>query len=234
MTAETPDKTIFRRRRSRYTSISNTPLRDRSLALDAVGFLACIMSLPEDWDFNRAWARKRFDIGREKLDRIIKDLTAAGYIRRMQEREADGRMGASIYIFTDEPGDFGDDEDAPPAPEKPLPGNPAAGQSAPTNNLETTNEKSVLADDVGETRTAARAAGSPVADASAATVPDPGSAAGVAGGVVIDRRAEIAARLKALANAMKMPGGAKRETPPGYETGRRHEGSQQHDLGQAR
>lgn len=102
------DKTIFRRRKSRFTSISNTPLQDRRLSLDAVGLLACVMSLPEDWNFNRAWAKKRFSVGKEKLERIIKELITAGYVQREQERGEAGRMAHAVYIFTDEPGEFSD------------------------------------------------------------------------------------------------------------------------------
>lgn len=159
MSEATPDKTIFRRR-SRYTSISNTPLRHRSLTLDAVGFLACIMSLPEDWSFNRSWARKRFDIGKDKLERIIKELVAAGYVRREQERDAVGRMAGAVYVFTDEPGDFGDDTDGGLT----AGGFPADGQSAATKDLPSKNENiEPTKGHVGknETRTAAKASGNP-------------------------------------------------------------------------
>lgn len=128
----TESRTIFKRRRTRYTSISNTALRDNKLTLEATGFLARVMSLPEDWHFHRAWARREYDIGREKLDRIVRELADAGYVRYTQERKADGTMGDGVYLFTDEPGDF---DDQTPLPEKPLSGEPDAGDPAPTNNL---------------------------------------------------------------------------------------------------
>lgn len=143
------DKTILRgRRRNAYTIISNSALQDASLSLEAIGLLACILSFPEHWAFNRAHARQRFGIGREKLDRILKELKDAGYVRHTQERDDHGRMSQSTYIFTEDAGQFDEDEPLPenpyhggsPLPVKPSHGQPLSGKSAPIKRKETQKE----------------------------------------------------------------------------------------------
>jgi hypothetical protein len=141
------DKTILRRRNRQkpFTTIANTPLQDESLSLEAVGLLVCVMSLPEHWAFNRAHARHRFKLGREKLDRILKELKDAGYILHTQERDEHGRMSKSVYVFTDEPGQFDDEEPLPgnpyhggsPSPGKPSHGKPRYGKTAPIKRKHT-------------------------------------------------------------------------------------------------
>ena len=108
MRSSSPDKSIFKRRRgSKFTTLPNAVYDHPDLSFEAMGFLGCIMRLPEDWNFNRAWAHQRYGIGRERLERIIKELMKADYVRREQERDK-GRLGAAVYVFSDEPGEFGD------------------------------------------------------------------------------------------------------------------------------
>jgi hypothetical protein len=104
--------TYFRaRRRKPFTTISNACLRDTKLSVEAVGFLAVMVSMSPEWVLNKVWLRSRFSIGREKLDRIIRELKTAGYAVVVQDRDpATGRMGRVTYVFTDEAGQF-DEED---------------------------------------------------------------------------------------------------------------------------
>lgn len=135
------ERTIFRRRRksASFTQIANTPLRDENLSLEAVGLLACILSLPENWSFNRSWARNRFKLGREKMDRIIKELKDAQYVLYEQDRDEFGRLSRSSYVFTDEPGQFDEEEPSPGNPysggqpllAEPSHGNPDSGKTGP-------------------------------------------------------------------------------------------------------
>ncbi len=151
------DQTILRRRNRRnpYTTISNTPLRDKKLSLEAVGLLVCILSLPENWIFNRAQARERFDIGREKLDRILRELKEVGYVLYTQERDESGRMSKSVYVFSDEPGQFDETEPSPenpyhgdePSPENPSHGKPYSGKSAPIKRKQ--REKQISEESAG-------------------------------------------------------------------------------------
>jgi hypothetical protein len=112
------DQTILRRRNRRnpYTTISNTPLQDKRLSLEAIGLLVCVLSLPEHWAFSRKDAIARFGVKRDKLDRILRELKEIGYVLHEQVRDARGRLSHSLYIFSDEPGQFDESE---PCPEKP-------------------------------------------------------------------------------------------------------------------
>ena len=144
--AKNADHTILRRRNRRtpYTTISNTPLQDKRLSLEAVGLLVCVLSLPENWLFNRKHARERFNIGREKLDRILRELKDMGYILHVQERDEAGRMSKSVYVFSDDPGQFDESEVAVeshrdtafPLADKPLHGEPSSGKPAPIKRKE--------------------------------------------------------------------------------------------------
>ena len=136
------DAAICKVRRKRpFAQIDKEVLRNPDIDPLAVGVLCCILALPEDWEFHRAWARKRFDMGREKLERVFKELAKFGYVQHTQERYPDGRMGPGSYTFTDIANTF-DDEPGSEAEQRlspeagnPASGEPAAGQTAPTNTF---------------------------------------------------------------------------------------------------
>ena len=49
---------VFRIERTRdYTVMSNHHLRNGKLSLKAKGLLSMMLSLPEDWNYNKAWAK---------------------------------------------------------------------------------------------------------------------------------------------------------------------------------
>lgn len=161
MTSQQQDKTILRgRRKQTYTTISNSALQDEKLSLEAVGLLACILSLPTHWNFNRAHARQRFKVGREKLDRIIKELKEFGYVRQTQERDEAGRMAQSVYVFTEDAFDFDEDEPLTPNPyhgDDPLPAEPRHGdpfhdETAPIKRKETLENKKIESAPTGADR----------------------------------------------------------------------------------
>lgn len=120
------EQTIYRRRRRRpFTQIDNTPLRDDRLSLEAVGFLVVVLSLPDDWEINRTWAMKRFKLGKDKLRRVIDELKRCGYCVHYQDRDKHQRLGASVYVFSDEANCFDEPDveplaENPPADPKPL------------------------------------------------------------------------------------------------------------------
>ena len=162
------NQTIFRHGEkldANYTTIANACLNGLRLTLATRGFLVSILSLPPDWTFHRAWARKEFDIGRDKLEAIIKELRDAGFVKVDRDHHDDGTLADAIYLFTDTPGVFH------LTPENTGLGSetcsrlcPAQGQTAPTNYLDKDLEKTYSADAGSETRTSASVAlGSPEA-----------------------------------------------------------------------
>ena len=108
-------KTIFRNAspRRNYTQICNDMLQDYELSLDATGFLARMLSLPPQWDFCKAWAEDKFQVGEKKLERILKETALHGYSKFDQFRNSDGTHGKVVYSFTDVPWTF-DDGDRDP------------------------------------------------------------------------------------------------------------------------
>jgi hypothetical protein len=104
-----------------YTIIPNETAQDYALSLDAFGFLARVVSLPPRWIFRKTWARKTYGVGREKMDRIIRELVRAGYCKFERLHDAKGRLGESLYTFSHTKGSFDDPEiqPLPPQPKKP-------------------------------------------------------------------------------------------------------------------
>ena len=69
-----------------YTVISNQPINDKSLSLEAKGMLLCIISLPDNWEFNINGLIKRFGLPRNKATRVLKELETNGYISRYRQK----------------------------------------------------------------------------------------------------------------------------------------------------
>lgn len=128
-----PEKTLFRvaGRRVPFAQLANAMLRDTRLSLDARGALAFILSHPDDWSFSVAWFMRANKIGRDKTDRIIKELVSAGYCARRQNRGGRGRFSPFEYWFSDNPEALKDTvepeapSDDPEAPTAPPPTEPA-------------------------------------------------------------------------------------------------------------
>jgi len=63
-----------------YTMIANATLQDTSISLEARGLLTYLLSKPDTWAVVVTWLQDEMKVGREKLNRIIKELENAGYI----------------------------------------------------------------------------------------------------------------------------------------------------------
>lgn len=100
-----------------FTLLPNALIRDRRLKPDALGFLARVLMLPKDWEFNVAWAMRENGIGRDQIYRLVNALIATGYCRRREQVRSSGRWEKVVYEFTDEVGSFPGDQ--PPLPEIP-------------------------------------------------------------------------------------------------------------------
>ena len=126
-----------RRPQRAYAAIPNAAMRDKSVSIEARGFLALLMTYADDWQFNRAHLMEMSGIGRDKFQRLMGELREAGYVALEQTREiGTGRLLGTEWVIRDERG-FSDRE-----PENPVlgateslktrpPGNPASGKSGP-------------------------------------------------------------------------------------------------------
>lgn len=115
---------VFRVERTRdYTVMSNYHLKDKRLSLKAKGLLSQMLSLPEDWDYTLAGLSF---INRESKDAIrsaVNELENAGYIRRRQTTDANGKFSGNEYIIYERPL-LGKPLSENPTTEKPVPENP--------------------------------------------------------------------------------------------------------------
>lgn len=133
-------KTVFRHQvQSSFTHLPNALLQDFRMSIEAAGFIARVLSLPADWEFSKAWAMKKFGVGEQKLERIIRELVTLEYVKFDRERDENGRLGRTVYIFTDTTGKFSEDNEKTPHREKPTRGKPRRGKRPPTKNLLTKN-----------------------------------------------------------------------------------------------
>ena len=104
-----------------YTIMSNHHLRNKELSLKAKGLLSQMLSLPDNWDYTLAGLSC---INRENISAIrtaVCELEKAGYIKRQQERDKQGKMTAIEYTIFEQPQLS---EEATTAWEKPLLENP--------------------------------------------------------------------------------------------------------------
>ncbi len=102
-----------------YTKIPNAAINDARLSFAALGLLAWLLSLIEDWRFSMAGivARQRNlgrKVGKSALHTLVGELEAAGYIKRSPKptRKADGTFDVGDWMVYASPHPV---SDSPPA-----------------------------------------------------------------------------------------------------------------------
>lgn len=86
-----------------YVTMSNRHFKNKSISLKAKGLLSQMLSLPEGWDFT---LKGLAHINKESIDAIrtaIWELERAGYIKRQQVRQKNGKMAKIEYIIYEVP-----------------------------------------------------------------------------------------------------------------------------------
>lgn len=116
-----------------YTVIDNRIIRDDALSWKAKGVFAYLWSMPDDWDFYETEVMKHAKDGRDSLRSAIKELQAAGYMRRQRTRNDKGQVKASDWELSDKPM-LEKPTQAKPTQEKPMQGDPTL---LSTNGLST-------------------------------------------------------------------------------------------------
>ena len=130
------------KRKTNFTIIGNTGLKDKRLTLKAKGLLAYMLSLPDDWTFYETELTKHSKDGRDAIRSALRELEGAGYLVRNQERKDSGKFGQKEWKVWDEPL-----TDEPltdePLTDEPLTENPSAvNPTADNPTLLSTNELS--------------------------------------------------------------------------------------------
>ena len=91
--------TIIRaQRRHRFVIIEQQPIEDTRLSWAARGLLSYLLSRPDDWKVLVNDLRKRGDLGRDGIYRLLKDLRNAGYIQFIRNRDKHGRIRGGTYL----------------------------------------------------------------------------------------------------------------------------------------
>lgn len=112
--------------RDRFTILSNEPIEDSRLSLEAVGLLAYLFSKPDGWQIRTAELKRRFGIGRDKLRRIYRECRDAGYMTSYRPRDEAGKVLGEEVALRESPGDGKPGSRINRQPDK-----PAAGKSVP-------------------------------------------------------------------------------------------------------
>ena len=94
---------ITAKRKSGFAAIPNAAMRDETISIEARGMLALMMGMGENWTFRSKDLQKRCGVGREKYQRMIRELKTAGYLTIEAIRDESGLMDGHNYYIHDEP-----------------------------------------------------------------------------------------------------------------------------------
>ncbi|NPV23378.1 hypothetical protein [Bradyrhizobium aeschynomenes] len=97
--------TIVRREhKAQFTIVPNAVFADPRLSIEAKGVLGYLLSRPHNWHVRLDHIGRTLLVGRKKLQRIFRELIAAGYVTREAQRIVDGhRFGEIDYVVRDVP-----------------------------------------------------------------------------------------------------------------------------------
>lgn len=85
-------------RRHRFVVIDQRAIEDTRLSWAARGLLGYLLSRPDDWKVLINDLRKRGDLGRDGVYRLLKELRVAGYVRFVRARDKQGRIRGGTYF----------------------------------------------------------------------------------------------------------------------------------------
>lgn len=88
---------IRKAKRTGYTKVSNKLAQDRSLSFEARGVALYLLSKPDDWEIQFEDVEKEGGIGRDKRQRIFKELEDARYFERSESRNS-GQFGYDFIL----------------------------------------------------------------------------------------------------------------------------------------
>ncbi len=94
---------ITLRRRSGFAKVPNSVVADERLSIEARGFLAYIISLPDGWVFRPSHLMKVCRIGRDKYYRIVKELRTHGYVKIRRSKDSRGRFVGTHWEIVCDP-----------------------------------------------------------------------------------------------------------------------------------
>lgn len=122
------------KRTHNFTVLMNEVFQSK-LQADSLGVLCYLLSLPDDWVLHKTHLMKHFAIGREKMDRIFKELEASGFMLAMNMiRTQEGKFIGRSYIVYDLP-THSEPLTAKPSTAKPLTARPTSNKNLSDKEL---------------------------------------------------------------------------------------------------
>lgn len=112
-------------RRHRFVIIDQHAIEDGRLSWAARGLLGYLLSRPDDWKVLVNDLRKRGDLGRDGIYKLLRELRDAGYVRFIRSRDQKGRIRGGTYLVQEIAN--------PPHPELPDTVEPEAAVPYPVN-----------------------------------------------------------------------------------------------------
>jgi hypothetical protein len=73
------------------------------MSVECIGLLCFILHLPDDWVIHKSHLMKVIKVGREKLDKMFKELKSYGYLADIDKVRSNGRFTGKSYIVYDSP-----------------------------------------------------------------------------------------------------------------------------------
>ena len=104
-------------RRHPFVIIDRRPLEDDRLSWAARGLLGYLLAKPDDWQLRVTDLCRRGDLGRDGVNRLLKQLRELGYLERRQVRDQRGRVAGYDYTVREVPQAPGPDSPGSAAPD---------------------------------------------------------------------------------------------------------------------
>jgi hypothetical protein len=86
-------------RRHRFVVMDQRAVEDDRLSWAARGLLCYLLSRPDDWKVLVNDLRKRGNLGRDGIYRLLRELRTVGYARFQRQRDKHGRIRGGIYFI---------------------------------------------------------------------------------------------------------------------------------------
>ena len=121
-------------RRHRFVVMDQRAVEDDRLSWAARGLLCYLLSRPDDWKVLVNDLRKRGNLGRDGIYRLLRELRTLGYARFQRVRDKHGRIRGGIYFIREIADSPYPDLPDTVLPDTALPG-PANPGALPTTDL---------------------------------------------------------------------------------------------------
>jgi len=86
-------------RRHRFVVMDQRAVEDDRLSWAARGLLCYLLSRPDDWKVLVNDLRKRGNLGRDGIYRLLRELRTLGYAKFLRQRDKHGRIRGGIYFI---------------------------------------------------------------------------------------------------------------------------------------